>query len=357
MCSGRGAAAAADDVDEAARANSRRISRGLAGVSSYSPKAFGKAGVRVDADIGVGDARQLLDVRPHQPAPSAQLRPTNSGSRVADRVPEGLDRLARSMRPEASVMVPETISGSVTPLSSNSVSAREDAPPWHSACRRWSRPAADRRRPRAGRALLRVGADQFVEGHVARKPGSLTSGEMRGRAVGRPERAGDETRRCRCAARTRPPTPRARRAGAIVQLRHQACHAVVGLRDGGGVEGVGLDDVGAGLQIGAVDPRDDLRLRERQQVVVALEVAGQWSRKRAPRKSASSRLYRWIIVPMAPSSSRMRSPSSARRRSIRVRAPSHRAARSRRAQPTPAPRRSPGRDRHAAPRRRERRNS
>ena len=41
----------------------------------------------------------------------------------------------------------------------------------------------------------------------------------------------------------------------------------------GGVEGVGLEDVGAGFQIGAMDVGDDIRARERQEIVVALEIA------------------------------------------------------------------------------------
>ena len=45
----------------------------------------------------------------------------------------------------------------------------------------------------------------------------------------------------------------------VVELRHQRFHAVVGLRDRGGVERVRLDDVGAGLEIRAMDTRDEVR--------------------------------------------------------------------------------------------------
>ena len=38
------------------------------------------------------------------------------------------------------------------------------------------------------------------------------------------------------------------------------------------VEGVGLKDVGAGFEIGVVDLADDLRLRQHQKVVIALEI-------------------------------------------------------------------------------------
>ena len=59
-----------------------------------------------------------------------------------------------------------------------------------------------------------------------------------------------------------------------VQLVDQLLHAVVGLGDRGGREGVGLDDVGAGHGVAVVDVLDRLRLGEDQQVVVALLVAG-----------------------------------------------------------------------------------
>ena len=99
---------------------------------------------------------------------------------------------------------------------------------------------------------------------------------------------------------------------AIVELRHERAGPVVGLRDAVGIEGVGLDDVGTGLEVGAVDVGDDLRARQRQDVVVALEImamlakalaaiarlielvlAGSWcpSRRRATRCARSSRPF------------------------------------------------------------------
>jgi hypothetical protein len=42
------------------------------------------------------------------------------------------------------------------------------------------------------------------------------------------------------------------------------------LRDGGTGEGVGLADVGACLEVAAVDLADRIRLREDEQIVVAL---------------------------------------------------------------------------------------
>ncbi len=59
-----------------------------------------------------------------------------------------------------------------------------------------------------------------------------------------------------------------------IELINQTFHAVVGHADPVGVEGVGLKDVCAGLQIGHLDGADDLRLRQAEKVIVALEVAG-----------------------------------------------------------------------------------
>ena len=57
-----------------------------------------------------------------------------------------------------------------------------------------------------------------------------------------------------------------------------ACGAAAGsrarLRDGGAGEGVGLADVSAGLEVTAVDLADRVRLREDEQIVVALQLLG-----------------------------------------------------------------------------------
>jgi hypothetical protein len=72
------------------------------------------------------------------------------------------------------------------------------------------------------------------------------------------------------------------RAAGDVDLPGQRLHAVVGHGNAVGVEGVGLQDVGAGGQVLAVDFADHLGLGQHQQVVVALQSLGQ-SAKRAPR--------------------------------------------------------------------------
>ncbi|MOA12424.1 hypothetical protein D3C78_1324130 [compost metagenome] len=58
-----------------------------------------------------------------------------------------------------------------------------------------------------------------------------------------------------------------------VELVDQRFHAVVGLGNLRGVEGVGFENIGASVQIGLLDGGDDIRAREQQQVVVAFDIA------------------------------------------------------------------------------------
>jgi hypothetical protein len=57
-----------------------------------------------------------------------------------------------------------------------------------------------------------------------------------------------------------------------VHLARQEAHLVVVLRDRGGAEGVGLDQVGARGQVALVDVADHVGPREAEQLVVALHV-------------------------------------------------------------------------------------
>ena len=105
-----------------------------------------------------------------------------------------------------------------------------------------------------------------------RAPGSLTSGEIDAVRLVGPERAGDEPRALRRSL-TSSQASRASRAAGEVELVGEVLHAVVGLGDRGRGERVGLDDVGAGLEVLPVDRADHLGLGEVEQVAVALDVA------------------------------------------------------------------------------------
>jgi len=61
--------------------------------------------------------------------------------------------------------------------------------------------------------------------------------------------------------------------GGYVQLLGEVLEAVIGLGDDGAVEGVGLDEMGARLEVVEVDLLDRLRFGQDEEVVVPLEVA------------------------------------------------------------------------------------
>ena len=59
-----------------------------------------------------------------------------------------------------------------------------------------------------------------------------------------------------------------------VQFVGEMFQMIIGLADRGRVERVGFDQIGTGVEVGAVHGLNDFRLSQRQQIVVALEVAG-----------------------------------------------------------------------------------
>ena len=166
-------------------------------------------------------------------------------------------------------MVPETISGSSTPelvehlvhgkaggLGIERVEHRLDQQHVGAA---FDQPAR----------LLGIGLRQLVEADVA-EAGVVDVGRDRGRAVGGPQRAGDEARLVRRPLRRRVGRGARELGGGQVDLVGQRLHAVVGERDALGIEGVGADDIGAGRQIAVVDLGDRLGPGQHEQIVVAL---------------------------------------------------------------------------------------
>jgi hypothetical protein len=118
---------------------------------------------------------------------------------------------------------------------------------------------------------LVIGGHQLVEADVAEARVVHVRRQGRG-AGGGAQHAGHETRPVRGAVFVGH-FPR-QLGGCEVDLVHQRLHAVVGHGNAVGVEGVGLQDVGACGQVLAVDLPDDGRPGQHQQVVVALHVAG-----------------------------------------------------------------------------------
>src|SRR4051812_10538320 len=92
-------------------------------------------------------------------------------------------------------------------------------------------------------------------------------------AVGRTENAGNEARLVWCASSERVRRVARELCTAQVQLMHVLLHRVIGHRDPGRVERIGLDDVRTRLEITGVDAANERGLRQRQKVVVAFLIA------------------------------------------------------------------------------------
>ena len=128
--------------------------------------------------------------------------------------------------------------------------------------------------------LLGVGRPHLLERDGAERRVVHVRRDREG-AVGRPQVARDEAR-----APGEPCHPRVCHAARElrrrdVQLEDDRLEVVVGLGDGRRREGVGLDDVGAGVQVGLVDGGDDVRPREDQQIVVPLQIVRMTGEARA----------------------------------------------------------------------------
>ena len=267
---GRRPAAAADDVEpailgELAQQLGHRLRRLV-----VRAEGVGEAGVRIAGGVERRDGGELLDVRPHLRGAERAVDADAERRRVRDGVPEGLDGLPAERAPrgvgdghgehhrEAEVVIGEVLlDGEDRGLEVQRVE------------RRLREEDVDAAVDEAAHLLV-IGIDELVEAHAAERR-VVDVGRERGGAVGRPHRAGDEARAL---------LRRDGVGGAAGDLRgfevdvvDGALEAVVAHRDRLGVEGVGLDDVGARLEVLAVDLFDDARPREAEEVVGALEVA------------------------------------------------------------------------------------
>ena len=270
---GRGAAAAADDVDEAALRELAHQPRGLGGrlVVAGVGHRVRQPRVGVARHEAVGHARDLLEVGPHQRRAERAVQAHRQRLRVTHRVPERRRRLTRK---RTARRVGDRAGDDDRQPSTGRVERLLEAEQRRLRVQRVEHGFDEQQ---VGAALdqsergLAIGGDQLVPGDVARAGIVDVRRDRRG-AVGRPERPGDKAWLVR---RARGPAvgaaARDRRRGAI-HLVHPRGKSVVGLRDRGRVEGVGLDDVGAGFEVGVVDRRDRVGPGQHEEVVVALQV-------------------------------------------------------------------------------------
>ena len=232
----------------------------------------GQPGVRVDRDGERGDPGEIRDVGSERLRAEGAVQPDDDRAGVGDRRPECLDGLAAE-RPAGSV--DDRARQDEREADSGGLEGGLDAEDRGLAVER----VEDRLdQEDVGAALdqalgrLLVGGGELLERDVA-GGGVVHVGRDRGRPVRRPEGAGDEPR---------PAGFRGLRGvggfagdpgGRGVHLADEGLQGVVGLGDPRRRERVRLDDVRAGVEIGVVDRPDDPRLGQRQEVVVAAEVA------------------------------------------------------------------------------------
>ena len=270
---GCGAAAAADDVDQALGRELVQEARRDVGrlVEAGVAHRIGQPGVRVAADEGIArHAVQLLDVRPHQRRAQRAVQADSQRLRMANAVPERGDRLpaqdaARGVGHGAADDQRQALAAGLEVLvdreqSGLGVERVEDGFDQYDVGT-----TLDQRL-----GLLVVRGTQILEAGVARA-GVVHVGADAGGLGRRAERAGDEAR---FVGRGELVAGRARQLGRFeVHLARQMRHLVVLLRDRGGAEGVGLDQVGTGRKVRFVNVRNHVGARQRQQLVVALHVA------------------------------------------------------------------------------------
>ena len=267
----RRTAAAADHVEEPLFGEAAELRRHRFGAFVVAAELVGQPGIGIGADEGVGHAGDLCEMRAHGVGAERAIEADRERPGVAHRVPEGGRRLARQGaagevgdgagdhdRQAGALLRKNLLAGEDGRLGVQRVEDRLDQNDLGAAVDQAAQ-------------LLAIGNAQVVEGDGA-VAGIVHVGRDGRRAVGRPERAGDEAPAA-VLARGDPGRLASDLRAFAVQFVDQRLQAVIGLRDRGRRERVGLDDVGAGAAIIQVDGPDRLRLGERQEIVVALQVA------------------------------------------------------------------------------------
>ena len=268
---GRGAAAAADDVDEAGL-------REFADQPGHEFRAFviraefvGQAGIGIGADQRVGDAADIGDMRAQILGAERAVEADGDRLGVAHRIPERLGQLPRQ---QAAGFVGDGAGDHHRHVDAAGLGDFGDRVQRRLGVERVEN-GFDQQQVGAAIEqavdLLAIGGAQIVEGHGA-EAGTGDVRRDRGGAVGRADGAGDEARLAVFGSHAF--SGGARQFCAFeVHLIGDAGEVVIGLRDRGRGKRVGGDDIGAGAQIIGVDVLDRLRLGQDQKVVVAAQVA------------------------------------------------------------------------------------
>ena len=267
----RGPAAAAHAVDPAERGIFAQDGGGLFGLLVVLSKSVRKTGVRIDERVAISDPRERLYVGAHLGSTERAVDADRERLCVGDGVPEGLQRLAREGAAAAvghrhrdhernadAACCEDLLHGHDRRLGIERVEDGLDEEQIHAAVEQ----RID---------LFGVGLADLIEGGRT-EAGVVHIGREGERAVGRTDRTGDEEGPAGLLCSDPLHCSACDLGGRDVELARELLEPVVGLRDPLRREGVGLDDVGARSQILAVNLLEQRRLREREQIAVALEV-------------------------------------------------------------------------------------
>ena len=267
----RRATTAADHIDETAVGEFAQLFGHVFRRVVVLAEFVGQAGVGINADIDVGDGGDGLNVGAQIIHPEGAVEADADGPGMGDGIPEGFRRLARQGAPrgirdgagdhhrKAYIVIVEILVDGVD--RGLGIERIENGFDQHDI---------DAAFDKAMQGLV-IGDDQIVEGDIA-EPWIVDVGRHRRGAVGRPDGAGNEPRFFRRSGGSRVGARAGDFGGLDVEFVNKVLEPVIGLRNGGRIEGVGLDDVGAGVQEGVVDALDDVRPGQGQQIVVALQV-------------------------------------------------------------------------------------
>jgi hypothetical protein len=121
-----------------------------------------------------------------------------------------------------------------------------------------------------GQHLFAIGVVDLIESHAPRA-GIVHVGREGKGAIERPDGPGQEARLVRLGGGPAVGALATETGCGEVDVAHRMLQCIIGLADRGGVEGVGLADVGAGREIGVVQLGHEVGAGEAQQIVVALQ--------------------------------------------------------------------------------------
>ena len=260
-------AAAADEVDETVLGEGAQEPARIPRLLVVEPERVRQARVRMAGDVGRGDVREALEERPHLGRAERAVDSDDERLCVLDRDPERLGRLAGQIAPapvDGGEREPERELG-------RDVTGRDDRRLRVQRVEdRLDHEQVDASVAQSGDLLL-VRLPDLIEGHRPVR-GVLDARRERESDVERAERARDEAWPLGCRLRPlvgrSPREPRAFEA----HLGSDVLEVVVRLPDTGRREGVRRRDVGARREVRVVDLGDDLRMREVQEIRVALDV-------------------------------------------------------------------------------------